>query len=278
LKNLFSGNITAHRMKSLKIIGGSGGRRSGLNQVQPPMVVPRENGPAAEPSVAPDCGGIAVFQSLTSHLPPQQVNWCVRCGRENPMGMGYNDIYVLAPRRSAEVAFQFLDRFVKHREPAASEYQFPERADRPEATFTNPSEAIVYGIADPTRVQRFYFHNSVTGEPAHAMVFLTADGGMVLGVSVSARQEDRVGEGSDVARWLEQLKEATDAKVGYALYESPPPCETVADFVGGLNVAWLPKLVDGRLVRPTSDEECGVVHLDWSTEQGGPPDTCRQIG
>ena len=33
---------------------------------------------AAEPSVAPDCGGMSFFLSSTSHQPPQQVNWCVR--------------------------------------------------------------------------------------------------------------------------------------------------------------------------------------------------------
>jgi hypothetical protein len=32
---------------------------------------------AAEPAVAPDCGGITVFQTLTSHQPPRQVNGVV---------------------------------------------------------------------------------------------------------------------------------------------------------------------------------------------------------
>ena len=32
----------------------------------------------AEPAVAPDGGGITVFQSSTSHQPPQQVNCFIR--------------------------------------------------------------------------------------------------------------------------------------------------------------------------------------------------------
>jgi hypothetical protein len=180
------------------------------------------------------------------------------------MGWGYNDIYVLAPCRSADAVSRFLDDFVPNREPSAAEYRFPEGADHAEAIFQDPSEAIAYGAERPQETQRFYFRSTGAGEPAHAMVFLTADGGMVLGVSVVARQEDRSREASEVASWLGRLSAATGANVGYALHESCPPCDTVAEFVGGLCVALPPKLVNGQLILPEATDELGVVWLDWT--------------
>jgi hypothetical protein len=180
------------------------------------------------------------------------------------MGCGFNDIYVLGPERSAVAAGRFLDTFVPDREPSAVEYLFPERADVPDVTLRDPIEAIRHAARRPGEEQRFYFRNAGTGEPAHAMVFFTSDGGMVLGVSVPEQHEDPHREEAEIAGWLARLQQATGAAVGYALYESPPPGNTVAEFVGGLAVAWPPKLIDGRLVLPGPGEPVGVVWLDGS--------------
>lgn len=178
------------------------------------------------------------------------------------MGWGYNDIYVLAPERSAEAALRFLNAVTPDREPAADEYQFPEDAEASDATFRDPADAIRYAAGRPGERQRLYFRNVATVGPAHAMVFFTGDGGMVLGVSVMARQEDPHREAAEIADWLDRLRTVSGAVAGYALYESPPPCGTAAEFVGGLAVALPPKLVGGRLVLAAHGEQSGPVWLD----------------
>jgi hypothetical protein len=181
------------------------------------------------------------------------------------VGHGFNDIYVLSPERSFQAARKFLDTLMPQREQSADEYLFPEYSENPIASFHDADLAIEYGMSHPNEACRFYFRNEKSGEPAHAMVFLTSDGGMVLGVSIGALQGDRRPESGEVLEWLERLRISTGAAFGYGLHESPPPCETVREFLAGLELAVPPKLVAGQLHPPQCDEDCGVVWLNWQS-------------
>jgi hypothetical protein len=89
------------------------------------------------------------------------------------MGLGFNDIYVLSPERSADAALRFLDRFVPSREPSQTEYGFPDNPERRETTFWDVIEALRYCAAHPRDRYGFYFRNTTAKVPAHAMVFFT---------------------------------------------------------------------------------------------------------
>jgi hypothetical protein len=176
------------------------------------------------------------------------------------VGWGFIDIYVLAPDRSAEVALMFVGAVIPDRDLTAEDYEFPGDAEAPAVTIRDVDEAVRHAAARPGADQQFTFRNAAAGEPTLAMVYFTGDCVMVLGITIPARQEDRPRETDEIAGWLVRLQEVSGASVGYALYESPPPCGTVAEFVGGLAVALPPKLVGSRwYLRPTgrTSAQCG---------------------
>lgn len=131
---------------------------------------------------------------------------------------GYYDVYVLARERSAAVASRFLAAFAPQGTASASEYEFPEYSKRPDVVFSTAMEAIRYCAAHSDAGQRFYFNNP-SGDPAHAMLFFTNDGGLILGVSVADEEEQA----------LARLKAHAGVDIGYITFESPP-CETAAEF------------------------------------------------
>lgn len=132
---------------------------------------------------------------------------------------GFYDVYVLSPHRSAKTAKSFLDTFLPIREPSAEEYHFPELSGQEPLTFVSASDAIHHCATHSGAVQAFYFRN-LELNPTHAMLFFTADAGLILGLSVTEGQE---------AGTLDQLKKFAGATTGIIEFESPPP-ETVEEF------------------------------------------------
>jgi len=130
----------------------------------------------------------------------------------------YFDLYVLARERSAAVANHFLDAFVPDRDQSAADYGFPKYASQLEVVLKSAAEAIQYCESHPVETQSIYFRNLGT-DPAHAMLFFTSDGGLILGLSVLGRQDE----------WFGRLKEYARSEVGYITFESPPAA-TVAEF------------------------------------------------
>lgn len=177
------------------------------------------------------------------------------------MGCGLNDIYVLSPCRTADAAFSFLDAILPNRQSTRDEYWFPEFSDAPEVVIRGANAAIEYAVKQSSETQWVYFQNSLLTEPKIGMVVFTGDGGMILGVSIDAWPDDRKREEESISRWLLNLQFVTDALVGYALFESPAPSATVEEFVAHLDMALPPKLVNGELVRPASDEFEGALLL-----------------
>lgn len=130
----------------------------------------------------------------------------------------YFDVYVLARQRSGAVANHFLDTFVQHREQSAGDYGLPQYETEPAIVLESAAEAIHYCDSHPNEAQSIYFRNLGAG-PAHAMLFFTQDGGLILGLSVE-RCEDE---------WFVRLKEFAGSEIGYISFESPPPA-TAAEF------------------------------------------------
>jgi hypothetical protein len=131
----------------------------------------------------------------------------------------YYDVYVLAPERSASIALQFLDEFAPHRVETAVDYQFPQHSDQPEVVLTTAHDAITYCAHHPRESQSLYFRN-LSGGHAHAMLFFTEDGGLILGLSV---------EQADPADTLLRLREHAHSPIGYLTFEEPPPV-TASEF------------------------------------------------
>ncbi|HJZ90588.1 MAG TPA: hypothetical protein VKE40_06915 [Gemmataceae bacterium] len=134
---------------------------------------------------------------------------------------GYYDVYALAPARTAEAVERFLARFAPAREPAADEYEVPRYADTPAVVFHTPAELVAHCVAHPAEPHGLYWRCLGSGDPAHVMVFFTPDGGLILGVSVTA----------DPERWLAELLASTGSKVGGVGFEEPPP-DTASEFAG----------------------------------------------
>jgi len=126
---------------------------------------------------------------------------------------GYYDVYALAPARTAETVERFLARFAPACEPAADEYEVPRYPDAPAVVFRTPGELVAHCVAHPAEPHGLYWRCLGGGDPAHAMVFFTADGGLLLGLSVV----------SDADRWLAELLAATGSAVGWVGFEEPPP-------------------------------------------------------
>jgi hypothetical protein len=132
---------------------------------------------------------------------------------------GYYDVYALAPARTAEAVERFLVRFAPSREPAAAEYEVPRYADSPAAVFRSARELIAHCVRHSAEPHAVYWRRLGNGDPANAMAFFTADGGLILGLSVAA----------DPERWLAELLAATGGAAGRVGFEEPPP-DTAGEF------------------------------------------------
>jgi hypothetical protein len=134
-------------------------------------------------------------------------------------GFGFYDVYALSPARTVGAVERFLDRFAPRREPSASEYAVPQRADSPIVVFNTAAELIAHCVRHPTESHSLYWRRLGGGDPAHTMAFFTRDGGLILGLSVT----------EDAERWLGELLAATGSAFGWVGFEEPPP-DTADEF------------------------------------------------
>lgn len=132
----------------------------------------------------------------------------------------YADVYVLALDRSAETVRRFIDRFASSHEETAADYCIPQHSSSPTRVLLKAADVIAYCVEHPREPQSVYLR-CVGDGPAYAMIFFTADAGLILGLSLTE------GEGQ---RWLAELQSFAGTKVGYVTFEAPPPA-TVAEFL-----------------------------------------------
>ena len=133
------------------------------------------------------------------------------------------DLYALAGERSYEVVKRFRDRWLTSLEPSAEEYEFPRYSDRPDAVYRSPWELIDRLLAAPEQPHSLYWSNRGSGGELHAMLFFTADRGLIAGLTVETDDPDRA------ATTLRKLAQSVDARYGYATGEQPPP-DTTSEF------------------------------------------------
>lgn len=155
--------------------------------------------------------------------------------------MHANDVYVLCGNRSPEMATSFLDAFLPSRLPAADEYPFPQFADAPTDTLSNPEEIILKLAHLENERYGLHWHNTRREEPLGASLFYTADGGLVAGLFL---YEDNVLE------WLAKMARVVGGRFGYMTLEAPPP-ETQTAFVELCRASQFPRLFDGRCIAAT---------------------------
>lgn len=131
---------------------------------------------------------------------------------------GYYDIYTLAPERTAAVIHKFLGQFVPLRVQSEVEYSLPQFSDIPVTVLETADELIQHCVAHSTESHAIYWRNLKEIDPAHAVAFFTADGALIMGLSVAA----------EPAAWLRKLQEAVGGTNSCVMFEEPPP-ETVED-------------------------------------------------
>ena len=75
------------------------------------------------------------------------------------------------------------------------------------------------------------------GHVLHAMLFFTADGGLITGLTVATEEPDLAGT------TLRQRAQSVDARYGFATWEQPPP-HTAFEFIAhARKAASLPRLL-----------------------------------
>ena len=152
------------------------------------------------------------------------------------------DIYVLAAERTLEAAKRFMREWAQEFRPAASEYEFPQYADKPVFVYSSPADLIKNLVEAPAEPHGLYWNNPARGFVRTSMLFFTTDGAMIVGLSVEGDQPPLLEE------TLRALALTVSGRVGYCAYETPPP-DTVSEFIDYARQATPPKLVNGVFVR-----------------------------
>jgi hypothetical protein len=125
------------------------------------------------------------------------------------------DCYVLAPRRSAEIAARFLDRFIPERRPSFD-------PDDPHQVIGVPQGSTVEEVlrfleSNPTVPYTMYWSNERAGPPYNAILSFTEDGCLILGISPSYDHDEVLAR-----QTLAELKQFAASSQGYASVEEPP--------------------------------------------------------
>ncbi|QRK10992.1 hypothetical protein JQX13_13525 [Archangium violaceum] len=152
------------------------------------------------------------------------------------------DIYILAAERSFEAASRFMDEWTQGFEPAASEYEFPQHADKPAFVYSSAVDLIKTLVKTPAEPHGLYWNNPARGNVRTAMLFFTTDGAMIAGLSVEGDQPPFLEE------TLRRLALTVSGREGYCAFETPPP-DTLREFVDNARQAPPPKLINSVLVR-----------------------------
>jgi hypothetical protein len=126
-----------------------------------------------------------------------------------------SDCYVLAPRRSAEIAVQFLEHFMPERRPLFDPADPHEVLGLPKDS--TDEEILSFLESNPTCAYSMYWSNRRDGAPYHAIVSFTHDGCLILGLSPSYDDEEALALDA-----LMQLEKFSASSLGYVSVEEPP--------------------------------------------------------
>jgi hypothetical protein len=125
---------------------------------------------------------------------------------------GFFDIYVLSRDRSKATAVRFLDHFLPHRDELTDEYAVPRYGDPPDITFDTADGLLGHIEHHPDEPHAIYWASKVPGDPRFAMLFPTADGHAVYGLSAEQNERELL---ADLMAFLNSAK-------GYIDFENLP--------------------------------------------------------
>jgi hypothetical protein len=140
------------------------------------------------------------------------------------------DIFALAPNRSRSTVTRFLDRFLPAGERRDADYTVYVDSAEPTAVFETPDMLFAFCEAELRARSRGYWINRTAGVPHSAHVYFLSDGGLVLGLSVSAPLTGAARDQPNWDRWLAKLQEFAGSNYGYWTCECPPE-DTIGEFM-----------------------------------------------
>lgn len=130
------------------------------------------------------------------------------------------ELYALAPDRSAAFVRAFLDRFLPDRRAGAEGYPVPAYADVPGHVFATDDDLIRYLEAHSAEDYSLYWHDAHV-EGRMAMAFFTVDGAVIVGLA------EPEAEATQRLRELAGFAGTPHAMVGW----EAPPADTVPNFI-----------------------------------------------
>jgi hypothetical protein len=130
------------------------------------------------------------------------------------------ELYALAPDRSAGFVRAFLEHFLPERRAAAEDYPVPQFAAAPARVFATDDEVIRHLELHPTEDYSLYWHHA-NADGRIAMAFFTVDGALIIGLV------ERETEASPRLRELAAFADTTHAMLG----GDSDPAHTVPEFI-----------------------------------------------
>ncbi|WP_240220540.1 hypothetical protein [Rheinheimera hassiensis] len=149
------------------------------------------------------------------------------------------EIYILCKERSKKLVLEFLDKLLPNRDTSAEDYPYPEYDDEPEHVYDDIYDLMVVLDDNKNESYSLYWGATDSAEVKNAMVFYTADGGLIAGIAV---------EDGDREAWLKRLSKLVGGKFGYVSFDSPPP-ETTQDFIAYCESSDQIRLVAGNVIQ-----------------------------
>lgn len=151
--------------------------------------------------------------------------------------MDAREVYVLCEARSADAANRFLGAFAERRGPVAADFPFPAFADEPDCVFDTPDEVIAKLEKSVNEPYAIYWNiHGGEGVAEQAMLFFTADGGMIAGLG---------GLRQSVEETMIAIRLIVDGKYGYVTSGSCPPI-SIEEFKSLCEKSTLANLFEGR--------------------------------
>lgn len=150
------------------------------------------------------------------------------------------ECYVLAPHRTAEALWNFVNTVVPENRNYLRAFPIPESAEKPTLELKSLQELVDYLEKNPQEAYGLYWDNAKPESPFQAIAFFTRDGGLILGTAEL---------GDNAATSLQQLASLTGAMQGIVTSHERP-VQSAADFIGFCQSYGKTKIFNGTLQNP----------------------------
>ncbi len=147
------------------------------------------------------------------------------------------EVYVLCGARTATLGETFLDAFLPGRREVADDYPVPELVDAPSIVLQDAPSLLRHLEQHPGEGYAVHWTRVGAGDPAHALLVFTTDGGMIAGLVTSR---------PDPGALMQALADLVGGAFGMTELECRPP-ETGEAFVLACRRAVGPRMISGRL-------------------------------